>query len=98
MDSGDEEKELHAVAMQNAHSIFLARQRAEQELIRTKETLELKTRELAGALALKEASLEERDRARAEMEEARLAAQTANEAKTRFLNMISHELRTPLGA
>jgi len=98
MDTSDEEKLLHSVAMQNAHSIFLARQRAEQELIRTKEALELKTRELANALAIKEASLQERDRARAEMEEARAAAQAANEAKTRFVNMISHELRTPLGA
>jgi len=74
---GDEEKLLHSVALQNANSIFLARQRAEQELIRTKEALEAKTEALA---------------------EARRAAQAANEAKGRFLNMISHELRTPLGA
>jgi signal transduction histidine kinase len=95
---GDEEQLLHSVALQNATSILLARQRAEQELIRTKEALEAKTEELARSLASIEASLQERDRARAEADEARYAAQTANEAKTRFLNMISHELRTPLGA
>jgi signal transduction histidine kinase len=95
---GDEERLLHSVALQNATSILLARQRAEQELIRTKEALEAKTEQLAESLAEIQASLEERDRARAEADEARHAAQAANEAKTRFLNMISHELRTPLGA
>lgn len=97
-DAGDEEKLLHSVALQNAHSILLARQRAEQELLRTTEALEQKTRELARALELAHRSLEERDRARAEAEEARVAAQAANVAKSGFLNMISHELRTPLGA
>lgn len=95
---GDEERLLHSVALQNATSIVLARQRAEQELIRTKEALEAKMEALAQSLAMTEASLRERDRARAEADEARRAAQAANEAKTRFLNMISHELRTPLGA
>jgi signal transduction histidine kinase len=66
----DEEKLLQSVALQNANSIFLARQRAEQELSRTREALD----------------------------DARRAAQDANEAKDRFLSMISHELRTPLGA
>ena len=41
---------------------------------------------------------QELDRARAEAEDARRAAQAANEAKSRFLNMMSHEQRTPLGA
>jgi signal transduction histidine kinase len=95
---GDEEKLLHSVALQNANSIFLARQRADQELIRTKESLEAKTEALAQALERAEALLWERDRARAEADEARRAAQAANDAKGRFLNMISHELRTPLGA
>ncbi|MFN2398554.1 MAG: sensor histidine kinase, partial [Gemmatimonadaceae bacterium] len=94
----DEEKKLQAVARQTADSIFIARQRAEQELIRAKEALEAKTEALARSLAMTEASLEERDRARAEADSARRAAQAANEAKGRFVNMISHELRTPLGA
>jgi signal transduction histidine kinase len=94
----DEERLLHSVALQNATSIFLARQRAEQELIRAKESLEARTKALAEALARAEALAHDRDRARAEADEARRAAQSANDAKTRFLNMISHELRTPLGA
>lgn len=94
----DEEKLLHSVALQNATSILLARQRAEQELVRAKQELEAKNKELAQSLAATEASLRERDRARAEADEARRVAQSANDAKTRFLNMMSHELRTPLGA
>ena len=94
----DEDNLLHSVAMQNANSIFVARQRAEQELIRIKEALEAKTDALAKSLQRAEALLQERDRARAEADEARRAAQAANDAKGRFLNMISHELRTPLGA
>jgi signal transduction histidine kinase len=97
MESNEEEL-LHSVALQNAQSIFLARQRAEQELIRTKEVLEAKTEALAASLERAKALLEERDRARTEAEEARRAAQAANEAKGRFLRTISHELRTPLGA
>lgn len=94
----DEEKLLHSVALQNAASILLARQRAEQELVRAKQELEATIKELAASLATTEASLRERDRARAEADEARRVAQSANDAKTRFLNMMSHELRTPLGA
>ncbi len=94
----DEERLLHQVALQNATSIFLARQRAEQELIRTREALEAKTIALAESLERAEALLQERDRARAEADAARRAAQAANDAKGRLLNVISHELRTPLGA
>ena len=46
-DESDEEKLLEAVALQNATSIFLARQRAEQELILIREALEAKTAALA---------------------------------------------------
>jgi signal transduction histidine kinase len=95
---GDEEKLLQSVALQNAASIRLARQRAEQEIIRTKEALEAKTQALAKSLERAEALLVERDRARADAEAARRLAQSANDAKGRFLSMISHELRTPLGA
>ena len=94
----DEETLLHSVALKNANSIFLARQRAEHELVRIKEALEAKSEALAQSLATTEASLRERDHARAEAEAARRVAQAANEAKGRFLSMISHELRTPLGA
>src|SRR5687767_15154622 len=44
--------------MQNANSILLARQRAEQELIRAKEALELRTEELAHSLSMMRATLE----------------------------------------
>ena len=94
----DEERLLRSVALQNANSIFVARQRAEQELVRVREALETKTAALAKSLAVAEALLEERDRARAEAEEARRAADEANDAKGRFVSLVSHELRTPLGA
>jgi PAS domain S-box-containing protein len=42
----DEEKLLRSVALQNAKSILLARQRAERELIESKEALERKAEEL----------------------------------------------------
>jgi len=54
----DEEDLLRSVAIQNARSILLARQRAEQELIEAKEALELKTQALAHSLALVRATLE----------------------------------------
>jgi signal transduction histidine kinase/CheY-like chemotaxis protein len=54
----DEEKRLRSVAIQNAQSILLARQRAEEELVRAKEALELKTQELAHSLSLMHATLE----------------------------------------
>ncbi|MEO7092229.1 MAG: ATP-binding protein, partial [Polyangiales bacterium] len=44
MQAEDEEKQLRAVALQNAQTILQARQRAEQELVRTKEALEEETR------------------------------------------------------
>ena len=54
----DEEKLLRSVALQNANSILLARQRAEQELIQAKEALERKTEELAHSLSMMRATLE----------------------------------------
>lgn len=45
----DEEELLRSVAIQNAQSILLARQRAEQELVTAKEVLELRTAELERA-------------------------------------------------
>jgi PAS domain-containing protein len=54
----DEETLLRSVALQNAQSILLARQRAEEELVRAKEALEWKTQELARSLAMMRATLE----------------------------------------
>ncbi|HSJ07455.1 MAG TPA: response regulator [Longimicrobiales bacterium] len=50
-------------------------------------------------LAELSANLEEQVRARtAELEEARVAAEAANQTKSQFLTSMSHELRTPLNA
>ena len=54
----DEEELLRSVALQNSRSILQARQRAERELIRAKEALELGTGELARSLAMMRATLE----------------------------------------
>ena len=54
----EEEQQLRSVAMQNANIILLARQRAEQEVMRANEALEIKTRELAHSLAMMRATLE----------------------------------------
>src|SRR5688572_13996085 len=54
----DEDDLLRSVASQNAQSILAARQRAEQEMLRAKEALERKTRELAESLAMMRATLE----------------------------------------
>jgi signal transduction histidine kinase/ActR/RegA family two-component response regulator len=54
----DEDDLLRSVALQNAKSILQARQRAEEELVRAKEALELKTAELARSLAMVRATLE----------------------------------------
>lgn len=47
----DEDELLRTVALRNAQSILVARQRVEEELIRTKEALEAKSDELARSLA-----------------------------------------------
>ena len=46
-DDEEEEKAIRSVALQSAQSIFLARQRAERELVAAKEALERKSEELA---------------------------------------------------
>ena len=53
----EEERALRSVAIQNAQTILLARQRAEQALLRAKEALEDKTRELAHSLSVMTATL-----------------------------------------
>lgn len=54
----NEEELLRSTALQNAQSVLQARQRAEEELARTKEALESRTRELARSLAIMGATLE----------------------------------------
>ena len=54
----DEEQLLRSVALQNARSILLARQRSERELIEAREELTWKSEELAQSLAMMRATLE----------------------------------------
>ncbi|MDP9100516.1 MAG: PAS domain S-box protein, partial [Verrucomicrobiota bacterium] len=56
--SETEEALLRSAALQNAQSIRLARQRAEQELLDAKEALERKTEELAHSLSVMRATLD----------------------------------------
>ena len=53
-----EEELLQSVALQNANSIFLARQRAEEELFKAKNALELKSAALAESISSMRATLE----------------------------------------
>jgi PAS domain S-box-containing protein len=55
---GEEDELLRSVALQNAQSISLTRQRAEDELVRANEALAQKTQELANSLAMMQATLE----------------------------------------
>jgi signal transduction histidine kinase/CheY-like chemotaxis protein/PAS domain-containing protein len=57
-DDEEEERMVRSVALQNAKSILLARQRAEEALVQAKEALELRTQELARSLAMLRATLE----------------------------------------
>jgi PAS domain S-box-containing protein len=54
----NEEDLLRSVALQNAHSILHARQRAEEELVLAKDALEARSTELASSLAMLRATLE----------------------------------------
>jgi len=57
-ESEDETKQLRATTLETATTIFQIRQRAEQEIRRTNEILEQRTRELAQALVIMRATLE----------------------------------------
>ncbi len=53
-----EQESLRAVALRNAEAIDLARQRAEEELVRANRALEARTLELSDSLSLMQATLE----------------------------------------
>ena len=54
----DEDQLLRSVALQNANTILIARQRVERDLLEAKEALEQKTQELAYSLAMMHAAFE----------------------------------------
>lgn len=54
----DEDELLRDVALQNARTVRLARERAEKELVKARDALERKTGELAHSLAMMRATLE----------------------------------------
>ena len=58
MESEDETKQLPSTVLETATDILQIRQRAEQEIRRTQEVLELRTRKLAQALVIMRATLE----------------------------------------
>ncbi len=58
MESEDETKQLLSTVLETATDILQIRQRAEQEIRRTNEVLELRTRKLAQALVIMRATLE----------------------------------------
>ena len=53
-----EEQLLKSVALQTANAVVIARRRAEQELVETKEALEKKSTELTHSLSMLNATLE----------------------------------------
>jgi PAS domain S-box-containing protein len=57
-ETGDETKQLRSTLLETAASILQIRQRAEQEIRRTNEILEQRTRELAQALVIMRATLD----------------------------------------
>ena len=58
MKKDDEEELLRSAALQNARSILIARQRADEELVKAKEALESKSAELARSVSMLRATLE----------------------------------------
>src|ERR1700716_268021 len=90
MEERTEEDLMHSVALKNANSVFLARQRAEHELIKAKEELEATN------------AAENRERQKAEkalrLAQAELAHVSRGTVMGEIAASLAHEVNQPLAA
>ena len=75
-----------------------SRQAAQEESRRQTQALEHQTRALETQAAALKREIESHQRTDAQLQQAKAAADAANQAKSRYITTISHELRTPLNS
>jgi signal transduction histidine kinase/CheY-like chemotaxis protein/purine-cytosine permease-like protein len=75
-----------------------SRQAAQEETRRQTQALEQQTRTLETQAAALKREIESHQRTDAQLQQAKAAADAANQAKSRYITTISHELRTPLNS
>ena len=75
-----------------------SRQAAQEETRRQTQALEQQARTLETQAAALKREIESHQRTDAQLQQAKAAADAANQAKSRYITTISHELRTPLNS
>lgn len=75
-----------------------SRQAAQEESRRQTQALEQQARALEEQAAALKREIESHQRTDAQLQQAKAAADAANQAKSRYITTISHELRTPLNS
>ena len=75
-----------------------SRQAAQEETRRQTQALEQQARTLEEQAAALKREIESHQRTDAQLQQAKAAADAANQAKSRYITTISHELRTPLNS
>jgi signal transduction histidine kinase/ActR/RegA family two-component response regulator len=75
-----------------------SRQAAQEETRRQTQALEQQARTLESQAAALKREIESHQRTDAQLQQAKAAADAANQAKSRYITTISHELRTPLNS